>query len=204
MLLLSQQVAEVTDWLNTIVAVAGLLVALYALWQTRRSNQNADEANNISREANTIAKHAMQLQVDESRLRLVVEPRMLHIVRGGDDSRARPVVRVINLSAFPVTIEKIWWKTADPSGRGYFWKNPTITAPFGSLPARLDPRQAMTAMGKPDGFKNLDDFLSITAAVACTECGESVEGMTSQWEEFRNIARTKGTLHWDDDDEVQT
>lgn len=177
-----------------------MLVALFALWQTRRSNRTADEANNISREANLIAKQAMQLQEDETRLRLVVKPQMLHIIGEGEDRRVRPVVTVINLSAFPVTIDKIWWKTADPSGGGFLWKNPMITAPFGSLPARLASRQALTAVGTPDGFKSVDDFLSITAAVACTECGESVEGMTPEWKEHREKVRAKGALHWDDDD----
>src|SRR5579859_5076251 len=188
------------DSLGGVVSVAGLVIALFALWQTLRSNRTADEANKISREANLIAKQAMKLQEDESRLRLVVKPQMLCMTGDGEDRRVRPVVTVINLSAFPVTIDKIWWRTADPSGSGFFWKNPTITAPFGSLPARLASRQALTAVGTPDSFKTVDDFLSITAAVACTECGESVDGMTPQWEEHRERVRAKGTLHWEGSD----
>ncbi len=195
-----QEDAVVVDWLNGAVGVAGLLIALFALWQTRRSNRAADEANNISREANAFAKQAMQLQEDESRLKLVVKPQMLQMIGDGEDRRARPVVTVINLSVFPVTIEKIWWKTVDSSGGAFYWKNPKITAPFDSLPARLDSHQALTAVGKPDCFKSVDDFLSITAAVAATECGESVPGMTPQWEEYREKVRAKRTLHWDDDD----
>jgi hypothetical protein len=145
----------------------------------------------------------MQLQEDESRMRLVVKPQMLRVIDDDDDRRVRPVVTVINLSAFPVTIEKIWFKTGDSSGRGFFWKNPTITAPFGSFPARLAPRQALTAIGTADSIKSVDDFLSVTAAVACTECGESVEGMTPQWEEHREKVRSKGALHWDDDDTLK-
>jgi hypothetical protein len=87
-------------------------------------------------------------------------------------------------------VEKIWWKTADPTGRGFFWKNPTITNPFKSLPARLEARQALTAIGTPDSFKTVEDLLSVTAAVASTQCGESIEGMTK--------ARVKGKLHWDE------
>ena|ERR1019366_8076864 len=187
------------QWLNGTVAVAGLLVALFALLQAWRSRRAADEANNISREANTIAKHAMQLQEDQSRVRLAVKPQMLHMYGDGEDQRARPVVTVINLSAFPVTIEKIWWKTADPSGSGFYWKNPFIASPFDSLPARLPSRGALTAFGKPESF-NVDDFLSITAAVASSECGESVEGMTPQWEKYREEVRAKGTLHWNSKD----
>jgi hypothetical protein len=47
------------EWLNTVLAVAGVLIALFALWQTSRANRHSDEANNISRQANTIAKQAM-------------------------------------------------------------------------------------------------------------------------------------------------
>lgn len=187
-------------WLNTVVAVAGLLIAIFALRQTSRANRHSDEANNISREANTFAKRAMQLQEDEGKLRLVVKPQMLHVIGDGEDRRARPLVTVINLSAFPVTIEKIWWKTADPAGRSFFWKNPTITNPFTSLPARLEPRQAFTALGLPDSFKTVEDFLSITAAVASTECGESIEGTTPQWQEYCDKVRTKRQIHWDDNE----
>ena len=55
--------------------------------------------------------------------------------------------------------------------------------PFGQLPARLPPREALTAVGIPTSFKTLDDLASITAAVAYTACGEEFEGMTDQWRE---------------------
>jgi hypothetical protein len=197
--LAQQGIAGTVEWLNTVVGAAGLLIALVALWQTSRANRHSDEANNISSEANTLAKRAMQLQEDEGRLRLAVKPQMLHVIGDGEDRRARPVVTIINLSVFPVTIENIWWKTADLAARGFFWKNPTIANPFKSLPARLEPRQALTALGIPDTFKNLEDLLSVTAAVASTECGEAVEGMTPQWKEYCNEARAKGKLHWNAD-----
>ena len=197
-----QQDSSIVIWLNAVVAVAGLLLALFALWHTRRSNRAANDANNISREANIIAKKAMQMQEDEGSLRLKVKPQMLHVIGEGEDPRVRPVVTVINLSAFPVTVEKIWWKTADPKGTGFYWKNPIVTAPFGSLPARLASHQALTAMGTPETIKSVEDLLSVTAAVACTECGESVEGMTSQWKEHCEKVREKGMLHWDNDEKT--
>lgn len=120
--MLAQQGSNMVDWMNAMLAVVGLLAALFALYQTSRSNRQSDKANKISHEANTIAKRAMQMQEDEGRLRLVVKPRMLCVVGDDEDRRARPVVTVINLSAFPVTIEKIWWKTASPTGAGFFWK----------------------------------------------------------------------------------
>ena len=186
--------------LNSLAAVAGLMVALFALWQTRRSNRIADEANVESREANAIAKQAMQMQEDESKVRLVVKPQMLHANGDGDDQRARPFVTVINLSAFPVTIERIWWKTAEPSGAGFRWVNPKLTLPFDRLPTRLDSHQALTAVGTPDTFKTVDDFLSVTAAVASTACGESVEGVTPEWRKYGEGVRARGKLHWEDAD----
>lgn len=190
MITLDLQETGMTELLNIVIAVGSLMAALFALWQTRRSNRSADEANRI-------AKQAMQMQEDESRIRLVVQPQMLLVIGDGEDSRARPVVRVINLSAFPVTIEKIWWRTAHPTN-GFIWKNPTVNEPFGSLPARLGSRQALTAIGTPDSFKTVEDFLSITAAVAYTECGESVEGSTPQWNEYREKVCEKDSLHWNE------
>jgi hypothetical protein len=196
----AQQESALITWFNAVVAVAGLLLACFALWQTRRSNHTSDQANHISREANTIARQALRMQEAEGNLRLVVKPQMLHVMGDGYDSRARPVVTVINLSAFQVTIERIWWKLSNPEGASLYWKNPKVSDPFDSLPARLAPRQALTAVGIPDTFMELDHLLSITAAVASTECGESVEGMTPEWREYCDQARVKGRIHWDDGD----
>ena len=82
-----QQDSSIVIWLNAVVAVAGLLLALFALWHTRRSNRAANDANNISREANIIAKKAMQMQEDEGSLRLKVKPQMLHVIGEGEDPR---------------------------------------------------------------------------------------------------------------------
>lgn len=189
------------EWLNLALAIASCVAALIALLFSWRSNQSSTEANRISREANDIARQSMKMQEDESRIRLVVQPQMLHVCGDGEDQRARPFVRVINLSAFPVTVEAIWWKTADPSGAAFYWKNPRITPPFHSLPARLESRQALTALGKPDSISSIDDFLAITAVAVRTECGETVEGMTPQWVEYREKVRSKGMLHWDGNEE---
>lgn len=176
------------DWANTVIAVAGVFLAVIALLQTRRANRTADDANSISLAANTlsidanrIAERALQLQEDEGKVRLVVEPRMMCVVGDGEDERPRPVVRVVNLSAFPVTVDGIHWRS-NREAKGYFyWKNPTIANPFGKLPARLAPREALTAVGTPTSFRTLQDLASITAAVAYTACGEKFEGMTAQW-----------------------
>jgi hypothetical protein len=172
------------EWLNTMLAVVGPALALFALWQTKHANRQSNEANQISREANIIARQAIKMQDDESKVRLIVKPQMMHLVGDGLDISPRPIVTVINLSAFPVTVERIWWKTTHPSHGGFFWKNPKLSAPFRSFPARLASRQAVTAVGSSSTFANLDDLRSITAAVACTECGEQVEGMTPQWQEY--------------------
>lgn len=158
-----------------IVGVVGLVIAVIAIVQTRN--------------ANSVAARALKMQEDQSLLRLVVEPRMLIVMGEGEDRRPRPVVRVINLSAFPVTVEKIWWKTGSADGKGFIWKSPPLSAPFNQLPARLEPRQAFTALG--NAWTNDDDVLSVTAAVAITECGESIEGISDQWREYCDALRTK-------------
>lgn len=193
---MSVTLAEISDvdWVNTIIGLVGLGAAGFALFQTRRSNKAAAEANNISRganelagQANRYAEKALQLQEEEGKIRLVVRPRMMAVVSQdgdeSDDRRPRPVVEVVNLSAFPVTITGIHWKAAaSVGGKGFFfWKNPTVANPFGQLPARLPPREALTALGSPTSFKSLEDLASITAAVAYTACGEEIAGMTDQW-----------------------
>tara|TARA_R110002096_G_scaffold344921_7_gene538209 strand:+ start:174874 stop:175434 length:561 start_codon:yes stop_codon:yes gene_type:complete len=171
------------DWANTLIAVAGFILAIIALTQTSRSNREAREANNISREANEHAGRALQLQEDESNIRLLIEPRMMCVIGDGEDERPRPVVKVVNLSAFPVTIDAIHWKNNRETNGHFYWKNPTIANPFGKLPVRLPPRESLTALGSPTSFQNLDDLASVTAAVAYTACGEDIEGMTDQWKE---------------------
>ncbi|MBL8759467.1 MAG: hypothetical protein JNK35_13685 [Phycisphaerae bacterium] len=193
---MSNTLAEIglVDWANTIIGLVGLGAAGFALLQTRRSNKAAAEANSISRganelagQANRYAERALQLQEEEGVVRLVVKPRMMILIGDDDDDdrRPRPVVEVVNLSAFPVTVTGIHWKAAG-AGEGkqsYYWKNPTIANPFGKLPARLPPREALTAVGIPTAWKSVDDLASITAAVVYTACGEEFEGMTDQWKE---------------------
>lgn len=184
------QPVETLNLVNTAIALAGAVAAIFALVQSRNANKKSDksievskEANGISRDANRIAEHALTMQEDEGRVRIVVEPRMMILLGDGEDDRPRPVVKVINLSKFPVTITGIHWKTDKPDGTGYFWKNPTIANPYGRLPARLESRAALTAIGIPHGFKSLDDLLAIRSCVVWTDCGEEVAGMTDQWKE---------------------
>ena len=174
-----------SEWTNPemLVAISGVIISIYALCQARRSNTTAREANMISRDANRVAERALELQEDEGRVRLVVKPRMLCMQSEDEDNRPRPFIEVINLSTFPVTVQQIRWKSNDPEKPWYYWKNPLISSPFGQLPARIPPREALTAMGGPDSIKSLDDLKAITAAVVVTACGERVEGMTSDWRE---------------------
>ncbi|MCC7389399.1 MAG: hypothetical protein IT431_11585 [Phycisphaerales bacterium] len=169
------------DWANTVIALAGVFLAIIALLQTRRSNKASAEANELSGQANRFAERALQLQEEEGKVRLLVEPRMMCVIGDGEDQRPRPVVKVVNLSAFPVTIDAIHWKNNRETKGHFYWKNPTIANPFGKLPARLPPRESLTALGNPTSFKSLDDLASITAAIAYTACGEKVEGMTGDW-----------------------
>jgi hypothetical protein len=170
------------DWINMTVGGLGLIIAVVAIFQTRHGNR-------IAKEANSVAERALKMQEDQSAVRLVVSPKMLSVVGDAKGEDPRPVVTVINLSAFPVTVEKLWWKTASADGKGFYWKQPPLSAPFGNLPARLESRQSFTAMGLPP--TNEVDLLSVTAAVAITECGESVEGMTDQWRAYFDELRQK-------------
>jgi len=171
------------SWTNVATAALGLCIAIAALLVSRRSAQAARDANEISRAANRLAEQALKMQQDESQVRLVVKPRMMHAVGDDEDSQPRPVVEVVNLSAFPVTITNIHWKTNRREKAWLYWKNPMICEPYGRLPARLPPREAVTALGTPSTFGSLDDLREITAAVAFTACGERIEGMTSEWAE---------------------
>lgn len=193
------------EWANTVIAVAGIFLAVIALLQTRRSNRAAAEANTISRganelsgNANRVAERALQLQEEDGKVRLVVKPRIMMTVTVGehdeDDHKPRPVVEVVNLSAFPVTITGIHWKRVgdERDGKGFFyWKNPTITDPFGKLPARLPARESLTALGTPSTWKTVDDLASVSAAIVYTACGEQFEGMTDQWKQ--EVARMVGS-----------
>jgi hypothetical protein len=180
--------------INTIVAVGGLVVAAIALLISRQSNKDAREANNLAGKANSVAERALRLQEDEGRLRISVKPRMMCMLADGEDPKARPVVEVINLSSFPVTITGIHWKTQETEKPFRFWKNPLITAPFDKLPARLPPREALTALGTPTTFPTAADLLAVSAAVVITACGEQVDGMTDQWREHCDSVRKEAQL----------
>jgi hypothetical protein len=170
------------DWINMIVGGLGLIIAVVAIFQTRHGNR-------IAKDANSVAERALKMQEDQSVVRLVVAPKMLIVLGDEKGEGPRPVVTVINLSAFPVTVAQLWWKTDSADGRAFYWKQPPLSAPFGNLPARLESRQSFTAVGLP-GMKE-DDLLSVTAAVAITECGERVEGMTDQWRAYCEELRQK-------------
>jgi len=177
------------EWGN-VTAVIGLMFAALALWQTNRANRLARQANGLAVGANDLATQALKMQEDEGRVHLVVKPSILCFFGDDVDSRPRPVVEVINLSAFPVTIDRILWKTSGPEGKWFFWKNPQVSIPFNCLPARLPSREALTAFGTPEAL-SLEDLQSISAAVAFTACGEQVEGMTQAWRD--GVARLTGS-----------
>lgn len=196
------------DTINTIIATCGFAAALYAIVQTKHSERIAKEANTLSLQSNDIARHAnelsaaaVRLQEAEGQVRLVVKPRMLYLAIEGEhgDLRARPMVTVVNLSTFAVTVNSIFWSTNQPSGAGFFWKTPSVGGSSRSLPMKIEPRHSFTAIGEPDMF-NLEQLLSITAAVAQTACGESVEGMTPQWTEYCAKAKEAGHVQWERED----
>jgi hypothetical protein len=184
--------AQMLGILSTVVAVGSLIAAIVAALLSRQSNKASKEANLLANKANWVAERALQLQEDDARLRLSVKPRMMCVLGDGEDPEPRPVVEVVNLSSFPVTIVSIHWKTDRAEKPWLFWKNPTISHPFDMLPARLPLREALTAVGIPTTFASTKDLLAVTAAVASTACGERIEGMTDDWlkhcEKVRNAA----------------
>jgi len=177
--------ADLVDWIVAVLALGALLVSLVALWQTSRSNAIARDANELARHANTLAERTTKVQEDEAKVKLVVKPRMM--VAAGEGGNARPFVEIINLSSFPVTISAIWWRMIDD--KWGFWKNPDISSPYGSLPARLPSHESLTAMGSPD-FPTREQLLATTAAVAFTACGEKIVGMTDEWLKYAEKVRS--------------
>lgn len=188
-------VPSMFDMTNTVLALLGVAAAVMALIQSSRSNASAKESNEISRAANELAKKALEMQEDESRVRLVVKPSMICLISDdeeGENQCPRPMVEIINLSAFPVTITKICWKTNEAK-KWFYWKNPTLAIPFAQLPARIPPREALTAVGTP-GNLSIENLRTVTAAVAFTACGEKIEGMTREWgEEVTRMAKQANT-----------
>jgi hypothetical protein len=167
-------------WANAAIALGGLCVAVLALLTARKSSRSAGEANRL-------AALALKIQEDQRRVQLLIKPRLMQIIDDGEDHRPRPVVEVVNLSASPVSIEKICWKVNGREKGWLYWKNPTISQPFNRLPARLPPREMLTAIGTPSSFQSLDDLRAITAVVVFTSCGERIAGMTEGWKE--DVAR---------------
>lgn len=175
---------------SNFIAAAGVILAIVALVHSRRANREAREANNISLAANSLAEQAnehaaraVELQEDQGVLRLRVEPRIMRLLEDGEGEYPRPVVKVVNLSAFPVTISGIHWENnLKPNGQ-FWWKELTVAMPFEHLPARLPPRESLTAFGVPTTYGALDDLAAISAAVVSTACGQTVVGMTEDWKE---------------------
>lgn len=150
---------------------AGVVISAMALYQSKRANE--------------IACLALDHEKLRSKVLLHVEPRMVVTIGDDVDERPRPIVNVINLSQFPVTVSQIHWKIYGGEDAGwFFWKNPDVSAPYSKLPARLDPRTAVTAIGVPTTFKGKNQLLAVEFAVAITECGEQFMGMSDQWREF--------------------
>jgi hypothetical protein len=174
------------DWVNAVVAVCGVLLAVIALLQTKKANAISAAANKLSEEANRFAATALEMQEDEGKLRLVVKPRMMQSHGVTNPRKASPMVEVINLSAFPVTITAIWWKTDGSPGSFLLSKSLSVLSPHSGFPVRLQPRDQLTALGPSNTFDD-EDLAKITAAIARTACDEQVEGMTEQWRE--SVAR---------------
>lgn len=190
----NERARDANEKLDTTNALAGRANTLAG-----EANRHADEAVAAAREANTIsaevkavAQRALSLQEDETVVRVSVQPRMMLVFGDGDDEAPRPIVKVVNLSAFPVTITAVHARLHDADDGYLFWKNPTLAAPHNRFPARLEPRTALTVIGS-DGAVSEDDLFGVRSYVALTECGEQIHGMTEQWREhFAKYATERG------------
>lgn len=170
--------ADTIDYIVAVFAFCSLLVSLFALLQTDQSNKTAKEANQLATEANVLSERTMRLQEDQEKVRLAVKPKFMFIYEEQEPHIPRVFIEIVNLSAFPVTVTKIGFKSKD--GTQFLIKNPTIGAPFNSLPARIPSREALLAMGEDlDATKTM--YLDTAVALVVTACGEVIEGSMEQF-----------------------
>lgn len=176
--------------LGLVLSIASIVVAMrsnsHAKEANRISSQSsglASEANSIAAASNEIAHRVERMQRAEAEVRLVVQPRMQVLVGRDADNRPRPVVRVINVSSFPVTIRAIGWKTSSAELPNLLWKNPIDAVSGRPLPIRIESRSAALFPGIPDWLPSNLSLESIVACVAFTDCDEEFEGMTEQWKD---------------------
>jgi len=182
---------QICGVLGLLVSIASIVVAMRANKEARTanrisamSNQIAEESNKISAESNEVAHRVERLQVDEAAVRLVVKPRMRIVVGLDRDHRPRPVVQVINLSSFPVTLGAIGWRSSTPAYPHVLWVRPVDSVSGRGLPLRMESRSAALFVGTPDWLKPDLPLESITACVAYTDCDKEFDGMTEDWKDF--------------------
>ncbi|MDO8632913.1 MAG: hypothetical protein Q7R41_20720 [Phycisphaerales bacterium] len=169
--------ALLQNWANIATVLCGF-AALVAIVVALRSNK-------IAKNSNAIAAKALQLQEDGGKVKLIVKPHMYFTMSGADnqtDRNALAGVEVINLSAFPVTVTKILWKTTRTGEPWMYWKYPKFFSPFRDLPIRLPPREAFVAYVESNSLRP-EELASITGAGVGTACGEIIEGTTDDWKQ---------------------
>ena len=175
------------DW-ETIIAAVGSGLAVVALVHTSRANKEAREANRHSRKANTLdgqanehAARAIKIQEEQSRLRLRVEPSVRMVGVEGLYYWPKLEVRIVNLSAFPVTIDDIRWEADSKPDGELRWRFLSESDPSRGVPAQIAPRESQTFHSTEPGFAALSDLEFVTAAVVYTTCGARVTGTTDEW-----------------------
>lgn len=182
--------SSTVEWLNTLLAAVALAVGIVALIQTARANRTANAANQLSgganeiaKGANVIAERALSHQLDDAIARVRVIPRIATLVGHRETEGPLPIVEVVNLSSFAITISNVWWrvKPGDGDGHALIWVRPKVSSPHQSLPARLEARDSLTLMGSTESLQDLAVVRGIIAAVVQTASGEAFEGMSETW-----------------------
>ncbi len=125
--------------------------------------------------------------LNQKRLRLRVVPKMCYPAANGMFGTAMGCIEVINLSAFPVSVQEIGFTLPREPGE-HEPKKMTIIVPMTldgqPFLRRLEPRQSAS------GYFTLDNMASnIQKAYVVTECGERAYGISPALDVIRRSGR---------------
>lgn len=122
--------------------------------------------------------------LDQRRVKLRVTPKSAHFVYGGELGEEMVCIEVINLSAFPVSVQEIGFTISGDVSKG---KRAVITAPITMdrqpFPRRLESRQAVS------GYFDLKSMpKNIGKAYVRTDCDEIAYGVSPALKNLRQQA----------------
>jgi hypothetical protein len=106
-------------------------------------------------------------QMSKDRVRLKVTPAHALPVGRGRSGDWTLSIDVVNLSAFPVTVDEVGLELVT---KQHLVNTPTTTANGGALPVRLEPREALTVLCYPE-LKLHPRLREVRAAYVRCQCG---------------------------------